>query len=94
MRYLLLRSLAALACLGVFWLPSTLAALNPDQPNKPDFSGTWTLDLKASASLEPIMKKVGAGLLDKNSPPGHNLKPPSTKPNRLSWSLPAVPASP
>jgi hypothetical protein len=30
-----------------------------------DFSGTWSLDLNASASLEPIMKKVGAGLLER-----------------------------
>jgi hypothetical protein len=37
----------------------------PDQSDKPDFNGTWTLDLKASASLEPIMKKVGAGLLER-----------------------------
>jgi len=37
----------------------------PDQSDKPDFNGTWTLDLKASASLEPIMKKVGARLLER-----------------------------
>jgi hypothetical protein len=52
MRHLLLRSLAALGCLGVFSLPQTSAALKPDQPDKPNFSGTWTLDLKASTSLK------------------------------------------
>jgi hypothetical protein len=63
MTRLLFRSLATLACLGVFSLPQTFAAPKPDHSDKPDFSGTWTLDLKASASLESIMKKVGAGLL-------------------------------
>ena len=64
MRHLLLRSLAALTCFGVFGLPQTSAASKPDQSDKPDFNGTWALDLKASASLEPIMKKVGARLLE------------------------------
>ena len=64
MRHLLFRSLAALACFGVFSLAQTSAAPKPDQSDKPDFNGTWTIDLKASASLEPIMKKVGAGLLE------------------------------
>jgi hypothetical protein len=65
MRHLLLRSLAALGCLGVFSLPQTSAALKPDQPDKPNFSGTWTLDLKASTSLEPLMKQIGASLLER-----------------------------
>jgi hypothetical protein len=47
-----------------FSLAQTSAAPKPDQSDKPDFNGTWTLDLKASASLEPIMKKVGASLLE------------------------------
>ena len=41
MRYLLLRSLAALTCFGVFSLPQTSAAPKPDQSDKPDFNGTW-----------------------------------------------------
>ena len=36
----------------------------PDQPDKPNFSGTWTLDLEASTSLEPLMKQIGASLLE------------------------------
>src|SRR6516162_7817407 len=64
MRHFLLRSLAALACLGVFSLPQTSAALKPDQPDQPNFSGTWTLDLEASTSLEPLMKQIGASLLE------------------------------
>ena len=64
MRHLLFRSLAALACFGVFSLAQTSAAPKSDQSDKPDFNVTWTLDLKASASLEPIMKKVGASLLE------------------------------
>ncbi|MBV8278315.1 MAG: hypothetical protein JO170_24065 [Verrucomicrobia bacterium] len=64
MKHFLLRSLAALACFGIFGLPQTSAAPQPDQSGKPDFNGIWMLDLKASASLEPIMKKVGASLLE------------------------------
>ena len=94
MRYLVLRSLAALTCFGVFSLPQTSAAPKPDQSDKPDFNGTWALDLKASASLEPIMKKVGACFLEQKFAPLTTLKPPSNKPNRLSRSLPAAPASP
>jgi hypothetical protein len=74
MRHLLFRSLAALACFGVFSLAQTSAAPEPDQSDKPDFNGTWTLDLKASASLEPIMKKVGAGLLEQEFASRTNLK--------------------
>ena len=64
MKRLLFRSLAALACLGVFSLPQASAALQPDQPDRPNFSGTWTLDLKASTSVEPLMKQIGASLLE------------------------------
>jgi hypothetical protein len=65
MRHLLLRSFTALACLGVFSLPQTSAAPKADQPEKPNFSGTWTLDLKASDPLEPLMKRVEANLLER-----------------------------
>jgi hypothetical protein len=74
MRHLLLRSLAALACLGVFSLPQTSAAPKPDPPDKPDLSGTWTLDLKASTSLEPLMKQIGASLLERGYAASAKLK--------------------
>jgi hypothetical protein len=64
MRHLLLRSLAALACLGVFSLPQASAASQPDQQDRPNFSGTWKLDLKASTSVEPLMKQIGANLFE------------------------------
>jgi len=64
MRHLLLRSLAALACLGVFSFPQASAAPQPDQQDKPNFSGTWKLDLKASTSVEPLMKQIGANLFE------------------------------
>ena len=64
MRYLLFRSLAALACFGVFSMAQTSAEPKPDQSDKPDFNGTWTLDLKASTSVEPLMKQIGANLLE------------------------------
>ena len=64
MTYPLLRSLAALACLSLFSPPWTFAATKPDRPDKPNFSGTWTLDLRASTPLEPLLKEVGAGILE------------------------------
>ena len=74
MRHLLLRSLAALACFGIFGLPQTSAAPTPDQSDKPDFSGTWTLDPKASASLEPLIKKIGGSLVEQKFDSWANLK--------------------
>jgi hypothetical protein len=74
MRNLLPRWFAALACLGVFSLPQTSAAPKPDQPDKPNFSGTWTLDLKASTSLEPLMKQIGASLLERKYAASARLK--------------------
>jgi hypothetical protein len=74
MRHLLLRSLAVLACFGFFDLPRTSAAAKADQPDKPNFSGTWTLDLKASDSLEPLMKEIGASFLERKYAAWANLK--------------------
>ena len=74
MRHLLLRSVTALACLGVFSLPQTSAAPEPDQLDIPDLSGTWTLDLKASASLEPLMNQIEAGLLERKYAASTGLK--------------------
>jgi hypothetical protein len=65
MRHLLLRSLAALACVLIVSLPHISAAVRPDEPDKPNFSGTWTLDRKASTSLEPLMTQIGASLLER-----------------------------
>jgi hypothetical protein len=74
MSHLLLRSLAALACLGVFSLPQASAAPKPDQPHKPNFSGIWTLDLKESTSLEPLMKQLGASFLERKYAASTRLK--------------------
>lgn len=64
MRQLLLYSLAALACLGVFGPPQTSAA--PKHPSsKPNLSGVWTLDLKQSTSVEPMMREIGASLIER-----------------------------
>src|SRR5215469_6731592 len=64
MRQLLFRSLAALACFSFFSLPQASAAPKPDQPDKPNLSGIWILDLKASTSVGPLMKQIGTGLLE------------------------------
>ena len=65
MRQLLFRSLAALVCPGVLSLSQTSAATKPNQPDKPNFSGVWVLDLQASTSLDPLMTQIGAGFLDR-----------------------------
>jgi hypothetical protein len=62
--YPLLRFLATLACFGLFSPPWAFAATKPDQPDKPDFSGTWTLDLRASTPLEPLLKEAGASIVE------------------------------
>jgi hypothetical protein len=74
MKHLLLRSLATLACFGIFGLPQTFAAPKQDQSDKPDFSGTWILDHKASTSLDPLMKRIGAGLLERKYADSAKLK--------------------
>ena len=73
-RYVLLRALAALVCLGVLSLSQTSAATKPDQPDKPNLSGIWILDLKASTSVGPLMKQIGAGLLDRTYAASTKLK--------------------
>lgn len=65
MRLFLLRLLAVLACLGFFSLPRISSQPKPDQPGKANFSGVWTLDRKASASLEPLMKDIGANFFER-----------------------------
>ena len=74
MKHLPLRSLAILACCGIFGLPQTSAAPKPDQSDKPDFSGTWILDHKASTSLDPLMKRIGAGFLERKYADSAKLK--------------------
>jgi len=65
MKQLLLNSLAALTWLTVFSPSQTSAVVESIQLNKPDLSGTWTLDLSASASLAALMNQIGASLLDR-----------------------------
>ena len=64
MRRFLFTSLASLSCLGVFSLHENSAASTPD-PSKPNLSGIWTLDRKSSASLDPLMRDIGASFLER-----------------------------
>ena len=64
MRHFLLHSLAALAWLGLF-SPTQSSAAPQAEPDKPNLSGAWTLDLKASTSLEALMTRMGASLLER-----------------------------
>ncbi|MBV8100175.1 MAG: hypothetical protein JOZ31_13550 [Verrucomicrobia bacterium] len=65
MRFPVLKSLTVLAWLALFSLQETYAAPNPDRLGNSNFSGNWTLDLRASTSLDPLMNQIGAGLLDR-----------------------------
>jgi hypothetical protein len=65
MRQLLLSSLAALTWFAVCSPPQTSAVTGSVQSNKPDLSGTWTLDLSASASIDTLMNQIGASPLDR-----------------------------
>jgi hypothetical protein len=64
LRRFLFTSLASLSCLGLFSLHESLAASTPD-PSKPNFNGTWLLDRKSSTSLDPLMKDIGTGFLER-----------------------------
>ena len=78
MRRILLSSLAVLGYLGVFGLPQTSATeTESHQPARPNLSGTWALDHKASISVEPQMKKSEAICSNENTPPWPALKPRS-----------------
>src|SRR6516165_7673304 len=65
MRHFLLCTLAAVAGFGVFSPPQVFATTKPNQPDKPNFTGAWVLDLQASTSLDPLMTQIGAGFLDR-----------------------------
>ena len=58
-------TVAVFACLGVFSLLGSSAESTQSQVSKPNLSGTWTLDRKASTPLEPLMLRVGAGYLER-----------------------------
>jgi len=61
----MLFSLAGLACVVVFTPTHSFAQSNTDQPGKPNFNGTWKLDRKSSASLDPLMNGIGTGFLER-----------------------------
>lgn len=63
-RYFLLCWLGLFAGPAVFGLQQ-MSPARPDQGGKPNFSGIWTLDRSSSASLEPLMRNIGAGLLER-----------------------------
>lgn len=65
MRYILLRLFAALALFGLFILPESLLAAKVDQAGTPNLSGVWMLDRNSSTSLDPLMKNIGAGFLER-----------------------------
>jgi hypothetical protein len=64
-RYLLLSTLAVVACLGVFSPPQVCAAAKSTQTDKPNFTGAWILDLNASTSLDALMTQIGASFIDR-----------------------------
>ncbi|MBV8483178.1 MAG: hypothetical protein JO077_09975 [Verrucomicrobia bacterium] len=64
MKQFLLNSLVAFAWIAVLSPSPTSGVIESIQLNKPNLSGTWTLDLSASASLAALMNRIGARLLD------------------------------
>jgi hypothetical protein len=65
LRRLLLCALTAVGCCGVFSPPQTFATTESNQPDKPNFTGAWVLDLQASTSLDALMTQIGASFLDR-----------------------------
>jgi len=65
LRHLLLCTLAAVACFGVFSPPRVCAIEKSTSADKPDFTGSYVVDLQASTSLDPLMTQIGAGFLDR-----------------------------
>jgi hypothetical protein len=65
LRHLLLCTLAVAAGFGVLNPPKILAITKSTQPNKPNFTGAWVLDLKASTSFDALMTQIGAGFIDR-----------------------------
>ena len=61
----LLCTLAVAAGFGVFSPPQTFATTKSNQPDRPNFTGAWVLDLQASTSLDALMTQIGAGFLDR-----------------------------
>jgi hypothetical protein len=64
-RHFLLCTLAVAAGFGVLSPPRIFATTKSNQVDKPDFTGAWVLDLKASTSLDQLMTQIGAGFLDR-----------------------------
>jgi hypothetical protein len=65
MRHFLLCTLAVAAGCGVFSPLRTFATTKSNQPDKPNFSGAWVLDLRASTSFDPLMTQIGASFIDR-----------------------------
>jgi hypothetical protein len=66
MRHNFFRALSLSSCLGILsFFQIVAAAITADSSNKPNFSGSWTLDVGASTSIDPLMRYIEAGLLDR-----------------------------
>jgi hypothetical protein len=65
MKQIMLNSLVILTWFAVIIPSPTSGVVESIQLNKPNLSGTWTLDLNASTSLEALMNQIGASLLDR-----------------------------
>jgi hypothetical protein len=64
-RHLLLCTLTAIACFGIFSPPRVGATTKSTQADKPNFTGAWVLDLNASTSFDALMTQIGAGFIDR-----------------------------
>jgi hypothetical protein len=64
-RHFLLFALAVAAGFGVFNPPRTFGTTQSNQPDKPNFTGAWVLDLQSSTSFDALMTQIGAGFIDR-----------------------------
>lgn len=67
------RSLAVVAFLSVLIFPQVGSA-KPAHRDRPNFSGLWALDRRASTSIEPLMKYMGASYLQRKFANSANLR--------------------
>lgn len=57
----LLRALSLCTCFGILHFQRA----EGEKVDRPNFSGSWTLDVRASNSIDPLMKYIEAGPLER-----------------------------
>lgn len=74
MSHLLRRSLVTVALLSLLLVPRVGSAAKPAPRDRANFSGLWALDRRASTSIQPLMKYMGASYLQRKFADSANLR--------------------